>query len=383
MLVLDTPQAVGLHPARWEIALGRVKSWCDDRQIPSAAISVSRGGRTTGVHLFGRHTLAPDGPEVRADAIFLIASITKPIVATGVLLLVERGLVALDDRVEQYVPLFGREGKHAVTVRNLLTHTSGLPDMLPNNIELRAAHAPLSEFVAGACGCRLDFQPGRGVQYQSMGFALLGEIIHQVSGRSCAQYLHDEIFEPLGMNDTALGAPADWFEGPSPTVDRIVEIRLPEASEQCEESARSWNWNSRYWRQLGAPWGGLLTTPSDLARFGQLLLGRGRFGDSQILSRATVEAATRNQLDAMRDIPVEDRRTRPWGLGWRLHWAAHSANFGDLLGPRTFGHWGATGTLMWIDPDLDACVILLTTQPQEPHGSFLARASNAIVAAMV
>jgi CubicO group peptidase (beta-lactamase class C family) len=291
--------------------------------------------------------------------------------------------MALDDRVEQFVPRFGREGKHAVTVRNLLTHTSGLPDMLANNIELRAAHAPLSEFVAGACACRLDFQPGRGVQYQSMGFALLGEIIHQVSGKSCAQFLHDEIFEPLGMNDTALGAPAGWFEGPSPTIDRIPEIRLPAGSEQLEESARSWNWNSRYWRQLGAPWGGLLTTASDLTRFGQMLLGRGRFGSRQILSPAAIDAATRNQLDAMRDIPAEDRRTRPWGLGWRLHWGAHSANFGDFLGPRTFGHWGATGTLMWIDPDLDACVILLTTQPQEPHGSFLARASNAIVAAMV
>jgi CubicO group peptidase (beta-lactamase class C family) len=255
--------------------------------------------------------------------------------------------------------------------------------MLPNNTELRAANAPLSEFVAGTCACPLDFLPGRGVQYQSMGLAMLGEVIHQVSGKSCPQFLQEEIFRPLGMNDTALGAPAGWFEGPQPKVDRIAEVWLPPDSDQALETSRHWNWNSRYWRMLGVPWGGLLTTPADLARFGQMMLGEGRIGDVQILSRASVQAATRNQLEAMREVPADDRRTRPWGLGWRLNWAAHSANFGDLLGPRTYGHWGATGTLMWIDPDRDACVILLTTKPQEPHGSYLARASNAIAAAMV
>jgi CubicO group peptidase (beta-lactamase class C family) len=383
MLEIDTPRAVGLDPERWKTALKLLHMWCDDRQIPAAGIAVARGGKTTGVHLFGRQTLALDAPAVRPDAIFLIASITKPIVAMGALLLVERGLLALDDRVEEYVPAFGREGKHAVTVRNLLTHTSGLPDMLPNNIELRAANAPLSEFVAGTCGSRLDFLPGRGVQYQSMGLAMLGEVISRVSGKSCAQFLLDELFTPLGMNDTALGAPESWFEEPDPKVNRIAEVWLPPDSEQARETSRNWNWNSRYWRTLGVPWGGLLTTPADLAQFGQMMLGQGRTGDVQIVSRAAVKAATRNQLEAMPDVPEGDRRARPWGLGWRLNWPAHSANFGDFLGPRTYGHWGATGTLMWIDPDLDACVILLTTKPQEPHGNYLARASNAIVAAMV
>jgi CubicO group peptidase (beta-lactamase class C family) len=371
-----------LDSARWERALALVKSWCDSREISACAVSVVLGEKTTGVHLFGRQTLASDSSGVREDAIFLIASITKPIVATGALILVERGLVALDDRVEEYVPAFGREGKHAVTIRHLLTHTSGLPDMLSDNFELRAAHAPLSEFVAGTCAAKLDFLPGRGVQYQSMGFAMLGEIIQQVSGKTCAQFLDEEVFRPLEMHDTALGAPASWFEGQQPKVERIVEVSIPEDSGMSHASAQSWNWNSRYWRRLGAPWGGLLTTPADLSRFGQMLLGHGRLGDVQVLSPATIRAATRNQLEAMRDVPADDRRTRPWGLGWRLNWAAHSANFGDFLGPRSFGHWGATGTLMWLDPDLDACVVLLTTKPQEPNGGYLARASNAIVAAL-
>jgi CubicO group peptidase (beta-lactamase class C family) len=305
------------------------------------------------------------------------------IVACGALLLVERGLLTLDDRVAEYIPSFVGENKNAVTIRNLLTHTSGLPDMLPHNIELRAAHAPLAEFVTGACSSPLAFLPGHGVQYQSMGFALLGEIIHRVTGKSCTQFLHDEIFIPLGMHDTALGAPDTWFEGPTPKVDRIAEVLIPEGTEMAHEKARHWDWNSRYWRQLGVPWGGLLTTPADLGMFGRMLLGTGRLDDVQVLSRASVQAATRNQLEAMRDVPADDRRARPWGLGWRLNWAGHSANFGDLLGPRSYGHWGATGTLMWADPHLDACVILLTTKPQEPAGSYLARASNAIAAALL
>ncbi len=383
MLQIDTPQAVGLDPHRWKSALHLIQTWCDAGKIPSAAVTVVRRGRSTGVHTFGRQTLKADSMALRDDAIFLIASITKPIVATGIVMLVERGVLALDDRVEQYIPAFGRKGKHAVTIRHLLTHTSGLPDMLPNNIELRAAHVPLSEFVAGACDCQLDFLPGRGVQYQSMGFAMLGEIIQQVTGRSCAQFLRDEIFAPLQMTDTTLGAPAEWFEGHPPQAERIAEVFISDESEMARTSGQSWNWNSTYWRRLGVPWGGLLTTPADLARFGQMMLGGGQLGDVQIISPMGVQTATRNQLEAMRDVPADDRRTRPWGLGWRLNWAAHSANFGDLLGPRAYGHWGATGTIMWIDPELEACVILLTTKPQEPQGSFLACASNAIVAAMV
>ena len=102
----------------------------------------------------------------------------------------------------------------------------------------------------------------------------------------------------------------------------------------------------------------------------------------QWISGASRQAATRNQLEGMREVPSDDRRCRPWGLGWRLNWPAHSANFGDLLGPRTFGHWGATGTVLWLDPDQDAFCLLLTTQPQEPGGEFLARISNIVAASI-
>jgi CubicO group peptidase (beta-lactamase class C family) len=112
-----------------------------------------------------------------------------------------------------------------------------------------------------------------------------------------------------------------------------------------------------------------------------MMLQGGSLDGKRILSPASVRAMTMNQLAQMPQVPEEERRCRPWGLGWRLNWPAHSANFGDLLGPRTFGHWGATGTVCWLDPDAQTFCILLTTQPQEPEGRFLARVSNIVAAA--
>ena len=379
MATISSPDAAGLDPVRWQRALDLAAAFCREDRAPAIAVHVGRSGKTTGVHGFGRQAVAADSPRLRSDAIFLVASITKPVVAMGTLLLVERGLLTLSDRVHEFLPEFLRFGKAGITIRHLLTHTSGLPDMLPDNRELRASNAPLAQFVEKTCEVASDFPAGRGVQYQSMGFAVLGEIISRVAGVSCAEFLRRKVFEPLGMRETALGAPDAWFADSRPVIDRVPEIRVP--PEQAEGG--DWNWNSRYWRMLGAPWGGLLTTPADLGRFAQAMLNGGELGGVRVWSQQTVAAATRNQLEAFPEVPEADRRCRPWGLGWRGQWPAHSASFGDLAGPRTFGHWGATGTLLWIDPERDAFAVILTTQPQDPPGSVLSRLSNAILAAVV
>lgn len=362
---------------RWNRVCRLATEMCDRDEVPAVGLCAGRGDHSTGAHMFGRLRLEDDSP-LRPDGIFLIASITKPVVAMAAMLLVERGQLTLGDRVEAHIPEFASPQKHGVTIRHLLTHTSGLPDMLPNNRQLRAAHAPLETFVEDTCGVTMSFAPGRGVQYQSMGFAVLGEIIKRAAGVTCAEFVRQELFEPIGMTDTRLGAPDDWFEGDLPVTNRIAEIRVPE-----DQVDADWNWNDRYWRGLGAPWGGLLSTPADLGKFARMMLGGGHFNGRQILSRATVEAATRNQLEFLKDVPEVDRRCRPWGLGWRLNWPAHSANFGDLTGPATFGHWGATGTVLWIDPVRNTWAVILTTQPQEPDGKFIARLSNAVAAAFL
>ena len=369
----SAPVEAGLSEERWSSACQLLASLCENGTISSAALVVGRGSVIVQPQFFGKQSL--NGEErLRNDAMFLVASITKPIVASAALLLVERGLLTLSEKVTDYIPEFGKNGKNAVRIRHLLTHTSGLPDMLPDNVDLRIKHAPLSAFVEGTCDVALDFPAGLGVRYQSMGFAILGEIIQRASGVPCADFVRREIFEPLGMVDSWLGLPDDAFDGDSPAVDRVSEVLVSD-----EMVGADWNWNGRYWQQLGAPWGGLITTTTDLARFCQMMLGQPASG-VQVLSPATIRVATRNQLEMMADVPEVDRRTRPWGLGWRLNWPAHSANFGDFMGSRTYGHWGATGTVLWIDPDQNSFAVLLTTKPQEPHGTWLARVSNAVTA---
>jgi CubicO group peptidase (beta-lactamase class C family) len=367
-----TPEEVGLVPARWEAVRQQVLNRCSDGTLPSAGIIAGRSGAIVEPFFAGQQRLDQTAP-IRDDAAFLVASITKPIVAMAALILIERGQMALSDKVIEYIPEFGKNGKNGIRIRHLVTHTSGLPDMLPNNVELREQEAPLSAFVAGTCECELDFAPGKGVKYQSMGLAILGEIVQRVSGMTCAEFVSQEIFEPLGMADSHLGVPGEWFAGDDPIANRIAEIQVPEVQQDAV-----WNWNRPYWRQLGAPWGGLVTTPGDLAKFCNMMLGH---SETAVLAPATIRSATRNQIEVMPDVPEVDRRTRGWGLGWRLSWPAHSANFGDFLGPNTYGHWGATGTVLWIDPDLDAFFVLLTTRPQEPHGKYLAQISNMAAAA--
>jgi CubicO group peptidase (beta-lactamase class C family) len=400
MLEIARPNAIGFDPARIERVYARLTEWTHEDKIPGAGIALGRHGKMLEPRVFGRQRPDLSSPAMREDAIFLIASPTKPITVTAAMLLVERGEFELDDLVVEHVPEFASHGKEKIRIRHLMTHTSGLPDQVPENEQLRSTHAPLEEFVRRVCQLKPDFEPGTAVQYQSMGIAMLSEIVRRVAKKPLRDFLRDELFQPLGLKDTSLGTPDDWWTGSPQKVERIAHVRVPATAADTD-----WNWNTRYWRSFGAPWGGLLTTPREFAVICQMYLdalkgegptqriGKGDFGFGQrstlnsqpstLLSPAAARAMTTNQLQAMAAVPEVERRTRPWGLGWRLNWPGHSANFGDLLGLRTFGHWGATGTLVWIDSDADAFLVLFTTQPQEPEGRYLARISNMVCAAMV
>src|SRR5262249_34502146 len=146
-----------------------------------------------------------EAPALREDALFLVASITKPVTVTAAMMLVERGALALEDRVASIVPAFAARGKGDVQVRHLMTHTSGLPDTVADNEKFRKAHRPLSAFVESACREGLLFPPGRRVSYQSAGTLMLAEIVHQKSGKTIHEFLRQEVFVPLGMADTSLG----------------------------------------------------------------------------------------------------------------------------------------------------------------------------------
>jgi CubicO group peptidase (beta-lactamase class C family) len=371
VLTAVAPESVGVCPRRLEQVYRLLEQGVAEGTMPGAAICVTRRGAIVGHRGFGKCGPEPGAAAVTRDTVFLIASVTKPIVCATMALLAERGRVRLDDPVTEYVPEFGRNGKEAVTLRHMLTHTSGLPDMLPDNIELRKEHAPLSRFIERICEIPLGFPPGTQISYQSTGIAMLAEVAERVTGTPMRELLRQEFFRPLGMPDTSLGIREELRP-------RLSAVVLPET-----HSGADWGWMSDYWQNFGAPWGGMFATVKDLAVFGQMLLTGGEYGGQRVLGRATAAAVTANQTERMPGLSRESRRREAWGLGWRLHAGADPHHMGDLLSSRAFGHGGATGTVVWFDPELELGCALFTNQPSPGRGRFLGIVSNAVAACVV
>ncbi|QDT37011.1 serine hydrolase domain-containing protein [Stratiformator vulcanicus] len=369
-MLTDDPAEAGLDPRRWRRVMSLAEKMCETGEVPAISIAVGSSDSILRPINFGWRTVDRAEP-IGHNPRYLVASITKPIVAMGLLMLVERGELTLSDRVIDHVPDFKAGGRRSIRIRNLLTHTSGLPDMPDDNAELRQNNAGLDHFLERACTVPLLFEPGRDVTYSSLGFVVLGEIIERTTGLSCGEFLKREFFSQLGMNETALGMVGMTYETESAT-ERIAEIRLPEMLDYG-----SGHWNSPYWRNLGAPWGGLISSAEDLARFAVIMLRPGPVGGTNFFEQTSL-FATSNQLAEMPYVPEHERRCRPWGYGWRMNWPANGSYFGDFLAANAFGHWGATGTSLWIDPPLNLFAVILTTEPAGSQGRHLARLSNAI-----
>lgn len=369
-----TPADLGIDPRRLQHAYDRLDEWTRgaNAPVPGGAILVGRHGKALAPRFFGRQGPEPDAGPIRADGLFLMASITKPVVYMAAMILVERGKLNLTDAVTRYVPEFVAHGKGAVLVSHLFTHTSGLPDMPPGNAELRRKHSDLKAFYAAAAKeTTLQFPPGTNVSYQSCGTIVVADIVERLSGLPVAEFVKREIFDPLGMASTRLGLGGLDRE-------RVVRVQI-----QDYMVGTDFGWNSRYWQDLGAPWGGMFSTPADFATVLHLLLNGGAVGGVRILSPASVRMMTTNRLDDYADLPEPLRRTQPWGLGWRLNHPGTPGSWSDLLGRDVFGHTGATGTLAWADPRTGGFAVLLTNALREKQPWRLVHLSNAVAAAFV
>lgn len=268
------------------------------------------------------------------NEVFLLASITKPMTAAGVMKLVERGQLKLEDKVNKYIPEFSGGDRDSVTVRMLLTHTSGLPDMLPDNEALRKKHAPLKDFVAGTCKTPLLFKPGTQCKYQSMGILLASEIAERVTRTPFREFLRKEIFTPMGMTQTSLGLGGR-------KIPDLAQCQVPNPNDD-------WNWNTPYWRDLGAPWGGAHASAADVARFLKYFLEP----TGKSLKPATAQNMILNQNQGL---------NKPWGIGFMID----PGTFGKSCSPKTYGHYGSTGTVCWADPAKNLICVLLTTKPAD------------------
>lgn len=312
-------------------------------RAPGGVLWLGQGHRDH-VRAQGLRAVEPAVEVTTPDTVYDAASLTKVVVtATAVLQQVERGQLDLDAPVARWLPDFATHGKGAVTVRQLLTHTSGLRP----GLSLQPAWSGRAAALALACAERLQAAPGERFVYSDINFIVLGELVRAVSGEELDRYAVREILAPLGMVDSGF-RPGEALRPRIAPTERVGDTVLRGVVH--DPTARA----------MGGVAGhaGLFTTAADLARFCRMILAAGRTPDGRtVLSPGSVAAMTRVQTSGA------DRR----GLGWDID-TRFSTPRGTLFpaGP-SFGHTGFTGTSVWIDPGSATFVIFLSSR-LHPHG---------------
>lgn len=309
-----------------------------EKKLPGAVLIIGQNGRIVHRKAYGSRSLEPTVEPMTVETIFDLASLTKVIATTSsVMKLYEQGKIRLNDRVVDYIPEF-QGGKSDVTVRNLLTHFSGLrPD-----VSLTPKWSGYEKGIELACNFPIGGPPGVRHVYSDINFILLGEIVHRISGVTLAEFARTQIFEPIGMQTTRFQPPQSWFPRVAPT-ERPTVAELPLRGVVHDPTARN----------MGGIAGhaGLFSTADDLAKFAQMMLNEGELGGKRVFGAYTVKKFTSPQTPY--DQPIER------GFGWDID-SPYSSNRGDLFPIGSYGHTGFTGTSIWIDPTSKSYVILLT-----------------------
>jgi uncharacterized protein YbbC (DUF1343 family) len=306
--------------------------------VPGAVIVVGDRQGVLYRRAFGLRASGAAPVAMTTDTIFDLASLTKVVATTpAVMQLVEHGRLKLDAPVARYWPAFGRNGKAAITVAELLTHTSGLPP----DFALRTAWSGMAAARERIIAERPVVAPGSRFLYSDLNFIVLGELVRRISGETLNVYAAQHIFRPLGMKHTAFRPPAAWRPDIAPT--------------DVQDGALRWGvvQDPTAFRMGGvAGHAGLFSTADDLAIFARMLLNGGSLNGVRILSSATV-----HRMIAVRELPGGIER----GLGWDIA-SPYSQEQDVAFGPGSYGHTGYSGTSMWLDPKRGAYVIILTSR---------------------
>jgi uncharacterized protein YbbC (DUF1343 family)/CubicO group peptidase (beta-lactamase class C family) len=326
-----------------------------DGQIPGAVVLVGHDGQVIYRKAFGERSLEPRREAMTVDTIFDLASLTKVVATTtAVMQLVQKGQIRVNEPVAKYIPEFAENGKEEITIRELLTHFSGLPQDLDLSQPWEGREAGLRMAYAE----KPIYAPGSRFLYSDVNFIVLGALVERVSGMSLQDYCEKNIFVPLKMTRTRFLPPASWLPKIAPTQydehDKMLRGVVHDPTV----------------RRMGGVAGqaGLFSTADDLAKFAQALLG-----GSTILSPLMVEKMTTPQQ------PPTSEVLR--GFGWDID-SPYSSNRGDLLPVGSFGHTGFTGTSLWIDPTTRTYIIVLTNAVH-PRGKGSAVALRSKIATAV
>ncbi len=352
---LARAQATDAAPFRLGVIDGIVQDAILDEQIPGAVVLVGHDGEVIYRKAFGERALEPRREPMTVDTIFDLASLTKVVATTtAVMQLVRQGQIRVNEPVTKYIPEFGENGKEEITVRELLTHHSGLPASL----DLAQAWEGRATALRMAYAEKPIYAPGSRFLYSDVDFIVLGALVERVSQTPLNEYCEKNIFAPLKMTLTRFLPPAAWLPKIAPTQydehDKMLRgvVHDPTA------------------RRMGGVAGhaGLFSTPDDLAKFAQALLS-----GTTILSPLMVEKMTTPQQ------PPTSPVLR--GFGWDID-SPFSSNRGDLLPVGSFGHTGFTGTSLWIDPTTRTFIIVLTNAVH-PRGKGSAVALRSKIATAV
>jgi uncharacterized protein YbbC (DUF1343 family)/CubicO group peptidase (beta-lactamase class C family) len=344
-------------------------------ELPGAVLLVWHKGRVVHRKAYGSRVILPAREPMTVDTVFDLASLTK-VVATSsaIAMLLEQGKLRLNDPVARYIPEFAANGKDQVTIRHLVTHTSGLRPIPRLPDDWLGAQVVLESIYNDT----LIAPPGARFIYTDCGFILLAELVRRAGGVPLDEFVAKHLFEPLGMRHTRFNPPASW----QPRIAPTEEIELPQGAKAGSGKGRLLRGIVHDPRARGmggvAGHAGLFSTADDLAIFARMLLARGRAPNGKyVFSAVTVQKLMTPQ-------------TAPWsatlrGIGWDID-SVYSAPRGELFPLGSFGHTGFTGTSIWIDPSSQTFIILLANSVH-PYGrpaisSLRSKVATAVAAAL-
>ena len=314
----------------------------DSGRTPGMGVAVAIGGKPVYQHLAGT---ARAGADASSNTVWPIASISKLYTAAAAMRLIEMGQLTLGAKACTWLPEFTQHGRDGIRVRHLLTHTSGLIYEAPTMAALISSGAPMAEILAPAFEGELLFDPGTSQLYSDLGYALVGRILETITGLGYPDLIRELVTEPAGLTQT-------WTLPPNDLNDQIALVEGSFGS-----GTPNAMYNSDYARALAHPAFGVMCTLDDLLRFGLLF---DPLSSPSIFSRVGVSTMTTDQTGG--DLPGEDAVVRTgivhaWGAGFMIK---GTSGFPELVSPRSYGHGGASGCYLWIDPVWQATVAIVS-----------------------
>jgi CubicO group peptidase (beta-lactamase class C family) len=368
ILRIGDAHEAGFLAERLAIISQRARSWVDEGLTQAVCYLLARRGVIAVEEAAGKLSYLPGSTPVALDSIFNMASLSKPVTATAIMLLVEDGLLSLSRPLISYIPELRGAGSETVFVHHLLTHTSGfrasdairlLEETDDSSLQGRTSgvERELDRLVNAYCGFVPADIPGQVHNYCGANYVFLGEIIRRLTGMSLQDFAKERIFRPLEMDSTSFGLP--------PT--RYARYVHPDPAIFASYYDHPLNDPQRL--EVPHPGNGLFSTVRDMAVFGQLFLNGGVYAGMRLLSRASVSAMTTNQIPGVGGFVNRRRRWLPevwWGYGWMVRrpndgnrW---TYSHGVLPPPGTFFHEGASGAGMWVDPANDVIGVFLSVR---------------------